>query len=341
MALSGSKDFTVTRDDIIETALKKIGAYDSGESVPAAELADAATALNLILKEWSAEGVSIALREQAILILNYQTQKYALGNIGTTGTTDNFHFFKASELIEGALTTAAVATATTLEVTSTTWLDSEGKTVAAPAASDNIILRLDDNTYHFDTISGVAGDTVTMNDVGGAGLASGAAIGNKIYTYTTRLTRPVRVLYAYRSDTGRNDSQLDLVGRREYERLSAKNSSGPPTKVHFSPTVDQWTAGATAVQAESAANLFVWPVKNPANVDKIVMVTEHYADDFDAATNNLQLPVEWSNALVWNLAADLAYEYGTDTSTAPTVIPARNCWRLPNTRNSLFSMPMM
>jgi hypothetical protein len=33
MAVSGSKDFAITRADIIEGALRKTGAYDQGESI--------------------------------------------------------------------------------------------------------------------------------------------------------------------------------------------------------------------------------------------------------------------------------------------------------------------
>jgi hypothetical protein len=105
-----------------------------------------------------------------------------------------------------------------------------------------------------------------------------------------------------------------MVGRIEYERLSAKNSSGPPTKVHWSPTVQGFSSG------ESAGELFVWPVKNPGNVDKLVLICEHYIQDFDAASNNIALPIEYANALIWNLAADLAYEYGVPPNTRQEVL---------------------
>jgi hypothetical protein len=33
-------------------------------------------------------------------------------------------------------------------------------------------------------------------------------------------------------------------------------------------------------------------------------------DDFDAASNNPEFPIEWGNTLIWGLAAELASEYG-------------------------------
>jgi hypothetical protein len=126
MALSGSKDFTVTRDDIIETALKKIGSYDAGEAISAAEKADASTALNLIIKEWAVEGITMPVRTKNILILNKGKQRYRLGNIGTTATTDDFHFFPATELLENVTTADEPALETEIACTDTAWVDHEG-----------------------------------------------------------------------------------------------------------------------------------------------------------------------------------------------------------------------
>ena len=64
----------------------------------------------------------------------------------------------------------------------------------------------------------------------------------------------------------------------------------------------------------------MWPPKNSLSVDKIALVTEHYIDDFDAGTDTLQLPIEWTNTVIWNLAAELAHEYGLDKDTRGEII---------------------
>jgi hypothetical protein len=54
----------------------------------------------------------------------------------------------------------------------------------------------------------------------------------------------------------------------------------------------------------------VWPVDGGSDWDRIVLSAQYYPDDFDAASDNPEFPIEWGNTLVWNLAAELASEYG-------------------------------
>ncbi len=50
MALSGSKNFTITRADIIEAAYRKTGDFDIGETIQGDETTAAALSLNLMVK---------------------------------------------------------------------------------------------------------------------------------------------------------------------------------------------------------------------------------------------------------------------------------------------------
>lgn len=52
MALSGSYDYSVTAQDIIEGAMRVLGLLESGETPTATELADGLEALNLLVKSW-------------------------------------------------------------------------------------------------------------------------------------------------------------------------------------------------------------------------------------------------------------------------------------------------
>ena len=51
MAVSGSKNYSITRAKIIEAALRKIGVYDQGEAIPGSENAAADLSLNLMSQE--------------------------------------------------------------------------------------------------------------------------------------------------------------------------------------------------------------------------------------------------------------------------------------------------
>ena len=310
MAISGSRNFTLSRDEIIESALKIVGVYDAGEAVPAAEASDAASRLNLIIKELHAEGLQMPVRARNLLILNENVQRYRLGNIGTTNTVDDFHFFDVSELLENVLiTTALVATDVQYKIDDDTWIDYAGNTLAKNTTTDDTLsvgIRLDDGGIHWSTQTAVAAGTIDVT----AGIPTGktVAVGNKVYAYlhANRQTRPVRILYANREDTSGNSSQVELIGRTSYELLSRKRSAGPPTQAHYSPTVNAFASG------ESAGELFVWPTGNPGNLDKLFLTCEHYLDDFDIAGDNIPLPIEWGNTVIWTLASELAYEYGVE-----------------------------
>jgi len=57
----------------------------------------------------------------------------------------------------------------------------------------------------------------------------------------------------------------------------------------------------------------VWPVDGGASVDKLSFSAQYYPDDFDAANDNPQFPIEWGEALVYGLADRLAAELGNMT----------------------------
>lgn len=273
MAVSGSKDYSITRADIIESALRKLGEYDQGEAPSGDDTKAAALALNLLVKEFAGRGIDIWLRDEITLFLQPDTRTYSLG---TAHATTSF--------VETTLSSSASAGATVLSVTS-----SSGMT-----AADNIGIKLTDNSIHWDTIASV--DNATQVTVT-TGLASAAASGKKVYAYTTKAGRPTKLIHAYRRDKNGYDTQVSIIGEKEYRNQSNKGSDGPPVEIWYQPTLTTGT-------------LYVWPVDGGANWDKLVLSAQYYPDDFDAASNNPEFPIEWGNTLVWCLAAELASEYG-------------------------------
>lgn len=271
MAVSGSKNFTVTRTDLIYAALRKTGEFDSGETPAAGDIADAALALNLMVKEWSARGIDVPWREEITVFLQPGTQSYLIGPDGDHATTS---------YVETTLSTDEALGSSSLGLTSTTGINT----------SDYIGVKLDDGTIHWTTITNVAGTTITT------GLASSASAGNAVYAYTTKAYRPQRVVYAYRRSASDVDSEVGLIGEVAYQGLSSKGSGGPVNQIYYKQTVSNGT-------------LYVWPA-NSGGPDKLVLISQNLVDDFDAAGNNPQFPIEWANAIVWNLAVELAPEYG-------------------------------
>jgi hypothetical protein len=273
MALSASKNYSITRANIIESALLTLGVFDQGEAVSGEETNAADRRLNLMVKEWVARGADIWLRDEITVFLQPDTQSYALGTAHATAS-----------YVDTALSGSAAASATSLAVTSTTGM----------TAADNIGIKLDDDSIHWDTISSV--DTTTTLTLT-TGLASAAASANKVYAYTTKAGRPTKLVYAYRRDVNGYDTEVTRIGEEEYRGQSNKASSGVPTVLWYQPTMTTGT-------------LYVWPVDGGSNCDKLIVIGQYYPDDFDIASNNPQFPIEWGNTLVWGLAAELASSYG-------------------------------
>jgi len=274
VATSGSKNYTVNRTDLIESALRKLGAYDAGDTPSSDELADANAALNLMIKAWITKGLNVPWRETLTLFLQPDTRSYRIGPSGDE-CTESF--------VETTLSAAAITGATTITLTSTSGI----------TASDRIGIKLDDGTIHWTTVVVAATTSITT------GLASAAASGNAVYAYTTKCNRPVKLVYAHTRDSSGIDNEVDLIGETAYRMLSNKGSGGRPNQVYYQPTIDNGT-------------LFVWPA-NSGGVDKLVLISQPYVDDFDAASDNLDFPIEWGKAIIFGLADDLGPEYGIPT----------------------------
>lgn len=275
MAVSGSKNFSITRSDIIAAALRKVGVLDASEGASGDDTLIASFALNLLVKEWVVDGADIFLRTESTLFLQPDTHVYTLS---TDHITDSY--------VETTLSAAEASGQTVISVTSS----------AGMTAADNVGIKIDDNTIHWTTIVSVDSSTqitiTTLTD-------GAAASGNKVYAYTTKSDRPQKLLYAFRSDVNGFDTEVAIIGENEYRRQSNKTSDGPPVEVWYNPQGNQATG-----------KLHVWPDDGGKNWDKLVLIAQHLPDDFDASSDNADFPIEWGSALVWGLAAELGSEYG-------------------------------
>lgn len=315
MAYNNDKVWTAAAndsDEIINRALRIIGEYDGGDAATATELTHARLALNSMIREWIADGVGLWLRQRCILILNpYRSNaeeiwRYSLGPTGTPGTTDDFHVFLDTELIEGIGDEAEPAAETTISLNETTgWIGYDKVVRAAPSASDVVGIELDNNQIFWDTVSSADTTEVVLNN----GIPAGRTMpaGSRIYTYTTRAPRPHGIVYINRESKSGSTASVSLIGRRDYELLSLKGSSGTPTTAHFDPGLHATTPDS------NFATLHVWPVDPGADWQKLVFVGEFYPDIIDATANeNVQFPDEWMGALAWGLANELSDEYEID-----------------------------
>lgn len=282
MATSGSTNFNLTRNEIIFEALEILNVVGVGEAAASEDVTSASRSLNLLIKSWQNQGYHLWGITDAVLIPQVGTEVYSLPGAYASNT-----------VIKTELASAAAASATSLTVDST----------ANMTVSDVIIIELDDDTLHVTTVATIpSSTTLTIT----SGLASAASVDNHVYTYTTALGRPVRIEEARYRDASGLDQPLQMLSRDEYLNISNKSSAGIPSSYYYNPQL-------------STAKLYLWPVPNDAQ-GRVCFSYNRTLEDFDASSNNSDLPQEWLLALVWNLALLLAPKFEVDTSKIERII---------------------
>jgi len=274
MASSGSTDFTATRNDIIRQAALKVGAISAGVTMGAQMASDFAFNLNGLVKRWQAASIHIWTTREATLFPQPNQIKYEVGSGATDHVTESYAATEISADEASGQTTLSVAA--TDDIT----------------ANDNIGVVLDDGTIQWSTVSSKTSTTVTIADA----LTDSAAEGNPVYTYTTRIVRPLRIVDARRFNVvNAVDTPVIVSARLDYQRLPNKTQTGMLNQVFYDP---QLTRG----------HIYIWQA--PTAVSDLLKFTWHRPiEDFDAAGDNPDLPQEWIDALVWNLAWVMAPEF--------------------------------
>lgn len=278
MATSGTTTFSRNRDQLIAAALRKISAFESGETPDDQSVQDASAALNTMVKHWQATGIHIWRTTEAILFPQLGQVRYTLGSTSTDHATETY--------VETALTSAAALGASTIVLDSVTGV----------ATTYNIGVQLDDGTIQWTTVNGApSGHTVTLAAV----LTDSAALGNRVLVYQTNLIRPLKILDARRYNF---DSAIDVPlsesDRIEYQEMPNKTSTGAVNSFYYDRR-----GGANA-----NGLVYLWP--SPATVDEAIKMTvARPIQDFTAAGDDADLPQEWIRAIEWGLADELADEY--------------------------------
>ena len=273
--------------------MKRLGVMDAAESVNTTEQTDALVVLNLIVKEWSARGADVWLRNTGHLFIPSPgtVDGYTLGTSGTAKFTSLYY--------TTTIATAGAATDLTITVTDDTNM----------STTDIILIEQTDGTLHATTINGApAANVVTIT----AGLASAAAAGGTVYSWPTTSSitdKPTKLIFAARRKENLDniatnagymegtDTPINIIGESEYRLLTNKLQTGIPVSIFHK-------------QEPVNPKIFLWPTGGDGAEHSLVLEYNTYLQDLDATTNNLDIPPEGVNALVWQLAAELSSEYG-------------------------------
>ncbi len=294
MSTSGTVTYRPTINTVINDALAQVGAFDieSGGTPTAAQTAMALRMANYLVKTWGTRGMQLWERRWAVVFPQEGQGTYVLGSPGPAGDHATLTTPLDSNFIQTTLTTAAIAGATTIVVDSVTaQLNTVGSPGVTITSAYNIGIQLDDGTIQWTTVNGApSGTTVTIT----AALTDSASSGNYVYCYQTKLIRPLRVTDAFvrqlSSSNGPayNDTPVRIMSREEYNMFGQKYSQGTPVQIYYDPQ-------------SNTGNLYIYPVFQ--NVQQVLFIQfEKPIDDFASASDDFDMPQEWAEALMWNIA---------------------------------------
>lgn len=286
MATSGTVSFTMTALEVINKAFSKINVKVAEQELQADEAQDGLESLNLMIKAWGAQGLHLWSKDEGVLFLDVGKTDYNLGPQGDEAC-------QIDDFISTSTTAAKVATDTIIDVTSSTGM----------SVGDKIGIELDNNTRHWTTILTVDSSIqVTLTE----GLPSASKSGSSVFTFTNLVQRPNRIL-SYRRKTFGQDNEIPVLSwsRNEYFNQVNKSSQGTVVNCYYSPQLDN-------------GRLYVW--QTASSVNNFVRFTfERPLEDITELDQNLDFPVEWLQAIIYNLAHLLTDDYSVPFAKADRI----------------------
>lgn len=287
MTTSNSIDFTLTGGQIIDEAFALLGVKTAEVTLGAPQIQDGLNALNLMLKGWQAQGLHLWTEEEGILFLDVGKENYLLGPSGDEATT-------LDDFIGTITDNDEIALATVIEVDDTTGM----------AAADNVGIQLDDNTRHWTTIVSIVTDvSITIT----TGLASVSKAGSSVFTFTDLIERPLRISSSRRKTFNQdNEIPIESWSRNEYFQQVNRSSQGTVVNAYYSPLLTN-------------GRYYVWQTASSVN-DFVRFSFERSIQDIDLGSETLDIPVEWLETVIYNLAARLGNTYSAPPQRIKLII---------------------
>ncbi len=116
------------------------------------------------------------------------------------------------------------------------------------------------------------------------------------------LTAARRVISARRKTSG-VEVPLEVYSRQEYDDTPMKASIGYPQGYYFNPQ-------------RSSRTMSLWPVPNAAiaATTTIEITYDRVIEDVDTLDDDLDIPQEWLECIIYNLAARIGSEFGSNST---------------------------
>ena len=257
MATSGTITYTMPTVDIVTKAFSKLGVKIGEQELEPHEFQDGIDSLNLLIKNWAAQGLHLWAKDEAVLFLDAGKSDYLVGATGDEAC-------QLDDFIGTTTILDKVSTDTVFQLVDT----------AGMVAGDSVGIELDNNTRHWTTILTVDSSIqITLT----AGIPSASKSGSTAFTFTTLVSSPQRIL-SFRRKTFANDNEIPVItwSREEYFNQINKSSKGTVVNAYYSPQLNN-------------GRVYVWQTANSVN-DFIRYTFERQLEDVTTDTDNLDFP---------------------------------------------------
>lgn len=277
---TASSVYSPQRDAIYKRALRQCNAIQSGETPGSQELSDANDAMNAMVAEWQVNDIHLWTETEGVLFLQPGQIKYSLGGANTDQACLDANW------VGPTLINAAASGASSIQLSS----------VAGISSGDNIGITLSTNALFWTTVNGApSGSTVSLASPLPASASSGSYVVD--YAPAYKMTRPLRIIDARRYYIqSQIETPLIRMARLDYRDMPDKTTQGTISSFFYDP------------QLGTGVN-WVWPAP-PDSLSAMKFTWLRTIGDFLTAADTPDFPQEWVNALTWNLAEQLAPEYG-------------------------------
>lgn len=122
--------------------------------------------------------------------------------------------------------------------------------------------------------------------------------------YTLDPVRPLRILSARLKRNG-TEIPMEQMTRDEYDSLPVKTTTGQPTQFYYD-------------RQREAARLYVWPVLSSASGETVEITYDRELEDIANLSDAIDVPGEWLDAVVYNLAARIGETVPSERTPAVT-----------------------
>lgn len=285
-----------TANDLILGALKRINVYAPGESLASDDAQDALDTLNELLDSWSTDQASVFASAENILTFTPGKYQYTIGNYVSS------NFFTGT-LVNGSPTISGVTIPSDLILRADITVNGTG---LAP------------NTV----VTGVGTNTVTISPPATATVAT-----PQVFNFTVpgdfKIPRPLRVTDSFTritTQTSGLDYPIEIISQERYIEIGFKGISAPwPIVAWYNPTMP-------------LANIYFY--QNPSGAGELHLFTDTILTNLANLTQNVVLPQGYVRMIKWNLARELAPEYGKQW-TALMEKNAKDSWDAVKSLNSI------